>query len=128
MQSINFDDGYKSYEINGDKNRVLRVNMTDFAIVGRMRAALETFERLKPDATPEGLSEADRIARDQIDNVFGAGASDIIFGRTNLLSLANGQPVCANFLEAVAPIIKADIEAEGKKSSERIAKYKAVIE
>ena len=128
MQSIHFDDGYKSFEINGDVSRVLRVNLSDFGIVGRMRAALETFERLHPEATPEGLAEADAIARDQIDNVFGDGASNIIFGRTNLLSLAGGQPVCANFLEAIAPIIKADIEAEAAKSNERIAKYKAVIE
>lgn len=125
MQSIKFNEGYKEYAINGDESRIIRINPSDFGIIKRMQDALKALEAINADNSPDGMAEADRIAREQIDNVFGDGTSEVVFGRTNCMSFAGGQPICANFIEAISPIIEADIKAEAAKSEERIAKYKA---
>lgn len=37
MQSINFNSGnYKEYAINGDENRVIRINVSDVGIITRI--------------------------------------------------------------------------------------------
>ena len=60
MRSINFDDGFKSFCINGDENRVIRFNPGDLNMRVRVEEAqkrirkwegsLKTIE-LNPDGT-----------------------------------------------------------------------------
>ena len=38
-QSINFDDGFKSYEINGDPQRIVRIDTADYGLIERLRNA-----------------------------------------------------------------------------------------
>lgn len=127
MKSICFDEGFREYAINGDENRVIRVNPSDFGIVKRLTAAQEAMKEVEIESTPEGIAEFDRFARDQLDQVFGEGTAEIVFGKTNCASMAGGKPIYQNFLEAFAPIIKADIEAEKKKSDENIKKYTSQV-
>ncbi len=127
MKSIRFDDGFHEYAINGDETRVIRVNPSDFGILARLKVAEESMKDIKIENTPEGIAEFDRLAREQIDKVFGEGTAQIVFGRTNCASMAGGKPIYINFLEAFAPIIKADVEAEKKKSDANIKKYTSQV-
>lgn len=127
MKSIRFDEGFHEYAINGDETRVIRVNPADLAIVKRLEAAKEAMKDAKIENTPEGMAEFDRMAREQIDMVFGEGTAETAFGRTNCASLAGGKPVYVNFLEAIAPIIEADIRAEMKKHDENVKKYTSQV-
>ena len=127
MKNICFDDGYHEYKINGDESRVIRVNPSDFGILARLNAAQEAMKDVTIENSPEGIAEFDRLAREQIDMVFGEGTAETVFGRINCASVANGKPVYINFLEAFAPIIKADVEAERKKSDANIKKYTSQV-
>lgn len=127
MKSIRFDEGFKEYAINGDENRVIRVNPSDFAIIGRLEEVFAWSKEYRPDSSANGIGDADRAIREKIDYVFGDGIADTAFGRTNCASLANGRPIYQNFLEALMPVIKADIEAEKKKSDANIKKYTSQI-
>ena len=113
MKSLNFDSGVKEYEINGDPNRVLRINPTDFGIVDRINKA---------------KGELDKVVRTQIDEIFGAGSADIIFGETNSASFAGGQPVFLNFLDCIIPEIERVVGEERKKSAVKIQKYTSQVE
>ena len=123
MKNIRFDDGYHEYAINGDESRVIRVNPSDFGILARLNAAQNAMKGVTIENTPEGIAEFDRLAREQIDMVFGEGTAETVFGRINCASPAGGKPIYINFLEAFAPIIKADLEAEKKKSDANVKKY-----
>ena len=127
MKSIRFDDGFREYAINGDETRVIRVNPSDFGIIERLTAAQNAMANVTIDNTPEGIAAFDKFAREQIDMVFGEGTSAVAFGRTHLASPANGKPLYVNFLEAFAPIIKADLDAERKKSDANIKNYTSQV-
>lgn len=123
MKKIVFDDGYREYAINGDETRVIRINPTDFGIVKRMKAAEEALAAMAIEHSEDGIEELDRVVREQLDSVFGEGTAQTVFGNVNCTSLAGGKTLYQNFLEAFSPIIKADIEAEKKKSDARVKKY-----
>ena len=55
--------------------------------------------------------------------VYFSPVSDKAFGSVNCLSFAGGQPIVLNFLEAILPEIRKDLEAETQQANERIAKY-----
>ena len=38
-RSINFDEGYKEYEINGNPDRVIRVDTADYGLIERFAGA-----------------------------------------------------------------------------------------
>jgi hypothetical protein len=140
MQGIRFDEGYKEYMINDDPNRVIRFNPTDFEILDRIKVAYEEIEKatsteddveLNPDGTPiEQLGKAaetvkkisDTIKR-QIDYIFNSPISDIVFGNQSPLCLVGGKPLYERFLDAIIPIIQAEVKKEQEASKKRIEKY-----
>lgn len=127
MNSLNFDSGVKEYAINDDPNRIIRVNPSDFGIVARAKKAKEALDKLRIDPGEERLDEAldamDKAVREQIDAIFGEGTSQIAFGDVNCTSLANGNPIFLNFLNAIIPEVEKAVEEEKKKSDAKIQKY-----
>ena len=129
MRSINFDDGYRTYAINGDESRVIRVNVTDLNALERFNTAVEEIDRLiadskGEDATPEKLVELDRIIREQFDHIFGEGMCKTVFGCVNILSaVTDGRMLIESFLDAFLPVIREDIAAAAQASGERVNKY-----
>lgn len=140
-QNLAFDEGFKEYTINGDENRVIRVNTSDYGLVTRFQDARRHIEQmitkyekfnLKPDGSPadesdeeatDALKEMGDFIRSEIDYIFGAKIADIVFGTTHPMSTVKGLPLYERFLNSVMPIINADLEAERKKSEAVIKKY-----
>ena len=124
---LNFDDGYKTYEINGDPNRVIKINPADVGILKRLQAAQDSISALQSKYnsinTPEALAECDKDLRAIIDDVFAAPVADIAFGGSNCLSLAGGASIYENSLNAIIPEIQATVEKEAKESEKRVKKY-----
>ena len=130
MQSINFDDGYKSYMINNDENKIIRINVTDLNTSKRFEDAVSAIDKLmnevKGDISEERYIEADRVIREQLDHVFGNGVCEIVFGKTNVLSATeSGKLLIEGFLDALLPVVKADMEAAAAKSKANIEKKMA---
>lgn len=62
--------------------------------------------------------------RTEFDNIFYEGASEIVFGKQNPLSMSNGNTIFNNFMTAFAEYIKPFIEKETKKIQKNIEKYR----
>ena len=141
MSSIIFDEGYRTFDINGDPNRVLRVNPSDIGILDRMMKAYEDMQKevaelgdIKISNTGEAISDAvevvgtirklNRMLRMRFDEIFYEGAADIVFGTMNPLATAGGKTVFENFMEAFIKEIKPMLEDEQKQTSENLKKYK----
>lgn len=131
MQSINFDDGYKSYMINNDENKIIRINVTDLNTSKRFEDAVSAIDKLMDEVKGEDISEerfidADRVIREQLDHVFGDGVCETVFEKTNVLSATeSGKLLIEGFLDALLPVVKADMEAAAAKSRANIEKKMA---
>ena len=116
MQNISFDDGYKSYMINNDENKVIRVNISDLNIKKRYDDTTEKLfaeiDKAKAEvATPEVMAEVDRAIRDHLNYIFGSDICTAAFGTANVLSpVSSGKTLIESFLDAFLPTITADIE------------------
>ena len=96
-------------------------------LYGICTAGRPLLEKIKQSEDEEiilsAITTSGEKMRALIDEVFGEGTSNNVFGGINCLSFAGGQPVALNFLDAITPIIQADIEKEQKASDKRIKKY-----
>lgn len=138
--NINFDDGIEEITINNDKNRVLRVNVRDIGILDRVQHVADNFQnQIKAlgeeltitsdgEATVPEIAEAVRRMnqemRTEFDSIFYDGASEIVFGKQNPLSMSNGNTIFNNFMTAFAEYIKPFIEKETKTMQKNIEKYR----
>ncbi len=136
MQSINFNNGYKEYAINGDENCIVRFVPSDFGILDRINKSIPVIENihkkysdLKNDTTEisDMMVSCDKEIREQINYIFGNDVCTPAFGETNCLSPAGGNLLYQNFLDALLPILKKDITAEKEKTVKNIQKYTAQV-
>lgn len=135
MNSLNFDDGYKTLMINNDETRTIRINPTDRNIVTRYCETVKKVEELSQkynSMEKEGVStekfaeiekKLDREARDLVDFIVGSKVADIAFDVVNCLSLAGGTSILENFLTAYINYMKPSIKAEYEKARKRVKKY-----
>lgn len=137
MQNISFDDGYKTYMINNDENKVIRVNVSDLNIKKRLE---ETHDKLFGEidkakaegATTEGITRIDNTIRETLNYVFGTDICTAAFGSANVLSpTGSGKLLIEGFLDAFLPMITEDIKSivvEKKYDIEdKTAKYTAPV-
>ncbi|QHQ61391.1 hypothetical protein Ana3638_11915 [Anaerocolumna sedimenticola] len=145
MQNINFDDGYKEFSINGDENRVIRINPSDFGLIERFNKAIENIENelgslstdvhldAKGDPIEQLKEAADEVAKariyvnEQIDYIFNSPVSNAVFGNQSPLSSPGGIPLVERFLNVVGPIINDMIKADVKAREARIKKYTSQV-
>ncbi len=130
---LKFNDGFKEFAVNGDESRIVRFNPCDFGILERISVSqkrLEELEKKYKDAEASDTDELGKIAaecdreiREEINTVFSNDVCTPAFGTASCLSLAGGQPLYANFIDALLPIVKSSIDKETKQSKKRIAKY-----
>lgn len=135
MQSINFDNNFKTFCLNEDENNVIRINTSDFGIFERFEEVKKDLENLQQEAkqiesseNEDGLQcshfgEIDKKIREKINYVFGSDVSTPAFGTARCFSFSNGAPMFENFLNAVIPIIEKDMAIEIDKMQANIGKY-----
>ena len=124
MRSINFDNGYKEYAINGDDN-IVKININDVNIITRFDEAAAEIEKLETrfkteDKTPELLAEADKTVREQLNYVFGTDIATAAFGNMNCFSPVGGRTLFEVFIEAIQPVIMEDIKAAAEAQRIRL--------
>ena len=130
--SINFEEGYKEFNINGDKNRIIRFNPADYSIIERAvqakKTILNSVNELKiieddDESIAEAMKKANEIVKENINYIFGADVADIVFGVQSPLSEVGGETLVEKFLDAVTPIITNAIEENKKKKATKVSKY-----
>ena len=134
MKNINIDDGREAITINGDPNRVIYVQASDFNIKLRARQAQQNIRALLEDldkANPENeeafadiLEDIDKKVREQINFIFNSDVSQPVFGACSpLMSLKNGKSYVEAFLDAVLPELEKIAKKAAQASEKRIAKH-----
>jgi hypothetical protein len=141
MESLRFDEGYKSFCINDDESRVISFNPADYGLLERFSCArkkiLEAVTELEKDINIdpegeasdelEGAAELIRNVRElingQIDYIFNAECSLAAFGNQSPISTVKGKFLFERFLEAIMPEVEKEIKAEQRASQKRIDKY-----
>lgn len=138
MQSINFDEGYKTYDINGDESRVIRIRVADPNILTRYNESKEMIDKALKEipvnsgetdtADPEMVMRIENEIRKAINYIFGSDICTPAFGEASITTItSNGNPIVVNFLDALLPIVvqdsKAAVEALAKQREERLNKY-----
>ena len=134
MKNINIDDGREAITINGDPNRTIYVQASDFNIKVRARQAqkniadlLEEINKVSPEneeAFTDVLEEIDKKVRDQINFIFNADVSEPIFGACSpLMSLKNGKSYVEAFLDAITPELEKIAKKAAEASEKRISKH-----
>ena len=141
-QSINFDDGFKSYDINGDPQRIVRIDTADYGLIERLRNAknnineeMKKYENVKiksdgsadldDETAADGIRDLGKFICGQFDYIFNSEVSGVLFGTASPLSTRGGVPLFERVFNAVLPIIETDIKSEQKKAEARIKKYEA---
>lgn len=143
MQSINFDDGYKSFAINNDESRVIRFNPADPNQIQRYNEALKNImsakERIGEDIqlSPDGnvktandleaaakvLCDADNVVRENLNYMFNSDVYDVVFAGQSPFCMIKGRFLLEHFLSAIGPVITQSARGAAAESERRMNKY-----
>lgn len=142
MQSINFDDGLKSFAINGDESRVVRFNPGDLNLRVRAEEAQKRISewqkdleaiKLNPDGTPvneddqatDVLRGFDTMLRRELNYIFNADVYDTVFACQSPLCIVGKDKLFLfeAFLLSAMPFVEKEIEAFSRDSQAKVAKY-----
>ena len=139
-----FDDGFKEYTLNGDKNRVIRVNPSDPNLIQRYRDAMKNINDAQAqikddieldkngkvvaaddfDVAADTLKEVDTIIRDNLNHLFNADVYDAVFGlQSPFCVVGKGEYLFEAFMASIKPIIEESSKAANKASEKRTRKY-----
>lgn len=143
MQSINFDDGLKSFMINDNPNKVIRFNPADPNLIKRLKQAESNILKKKSeveceiDISPDGtaadktdeavkyLDEFESLIREQFNFVFNADVYDMVFNGQSPLCMVKSGFLFEAVLNAITPLIQDEVNKYNKESEQRVAKYTA---
>lgn len=127
MKNLSFAESrYVELMINGDPDRVIRFDPSDYNIVKRLNEAQAALNDINTDGEAiDVLMRADAAVRHQIDKVFGAPVADIAFGVTNALTPVDedGTMLFEAFLQAVVPEIVSAVEKRQQGAKSRVDQY-----
>lgn len=138
--NIEFDDGFREYTINGDPNKVIRIDTADYDLITRADTARKNIEqavkkydniKINPDGSANcsdeeaiaAVTDLSNVIREQMNYIFNADVSSTVFGNASPLSTRKGIPLYERFFNAVIPIIEKDLSEENKQAQKRISKY-----
>ena len=142
MANINFDDGFETFTINGDSNRVIKINPKDGNILIRFDEAMRDLKneserlssiKVKADGSPveqAGISLEESTSRlgefnQLICSKMDADVRQAAFGRQSPLSIVgpDNRFLFEIFLEAALEAVRDKLEAATKEMESHAGKY-----
>ena len=134
MATLSFETGIKTFDINGDPNRVVSFNPSDLNFIHRLYDgymkldALQRKYSLQADKMMAIAHEADIEIRKVIDGIFGTPVSGIVFdGQATNAITGDGCPLWLGFLVAIMANCDETVtereNAKNPKLEALIAKY-----
>ena len=138
MENLSFDEGLKSYKINGDPNRILRFNPGDVNILTRYKEVVNNLNniakelpdaKIKPDGTAEDNAEIvgaqltafNEALKKQINYLFNADAY--------LCRVGTGRKLlCEEIIEKLGRLIGDECGETVDNVNLRVSKYTAEYE
>lgn len=146
MRNFSFDDGYESFSINGDENRVIRFNPSDPNLMIRYNESVKNINeakkkigsnvKLRPDGTSAEtdqekremacavMQEVESTIKENINYMFNSDVYDTVFaGQSPFCMVGNGRYLLEAFLYAVKPVMESAIRKSNEQSERRMDKY-----
>lgn len=134
MNNINFEEGYKEFNINNDPNRVLRFNPRDINIIDRiedaqaqLKAEIKELEK-KDISDTEMVKQANILLKNLTDGIFYEGSYEIVFNGQNPLTLINGKTIYERFFESIVNVMRPFVNKEKVAREKRMSKYKEIYD
>lgn len=130
--SINFDLGVERFYINNSKDKYLEFNPLDTNLYDKflkLQAFFESIDLKEKNFSNENdimcfIGEQDIKLKSYLDDIFGVGACERVFGTLNLFTpTQKGTTIFENFIEALTPIIEKSATVSHENSLKRIEKY-----
>lgn len=148
MKNLSLDDGFESFAINGDPNRVLRFNPGDVNIMTRYKEVVENINKIaenlpdvpmNPDGTPkndidsisEQLKAFDTSLKEQINYLLNADVYDVLFYGQSPLCCVGGRAgkgkklLCEEILDKLGKLIGEACGQSVENVNIRVNKYTA---
>lgn len=139
MKNLSFDDGYESFTVNDDPNRVIRFNPADPEIINRVLEVQSMFHNyqmpenteLNPDGTPKGdlesagayIAEFTKAMREAFNGIFLSDVYDTIFAGQSPLCIVGQKYLFEGVLDGLIGLMKPAVEAYEKKNKQKLGKY-----
>ncbi len=127
--NLKFNDGLKEYAINGDENKIIRFNPTDYNIKKRADEAAKKIESIAEEYKNKGIDDLtavevlDTETRKMINYICGSDVCSVAFGSTHAMTICGGAPLYENFLNALIPLIESEVKAAQKKVGKKAKGY-----
>lgn len=127
--NLKFNDGLKEYAINGDENKIIRFNPTDYNIKKRADEAAKKIESIAEEYKNKGVDDLtavevlDTETRKMINYICGSDVCSVAFGSTHAMTICGGTPLYENFLNALIPLIESEVKAAQKKVGKKAKGY-----
>jgi hypothetical protein len=131
----------KPFCINGDRNKILRLNTTDIGIANRLAEAYPKLNKLMENVADEfevttedreltekeitklgkATKKIDEEMRELLDYIFDAPVSEICGDSGSMWTPWNGMFKYEHIIEALTPLYENDLDREFKKMQKRIS-------
>lgn len=126
MESLIFDEGYREYDVNGDKSRIIRFRV-DPNLKERVEKALTDIEQLREKygkMKGDDLYKAGEEFRGIINRAFDSDICTPAFGNASPFAIvSSGKMLYEAFMEALLPVLEVEFKAVQTKIRPEVQKY-----
>ncbi len=126
METLKFDEGYREYDVNGDKSRIIRFRV-DPNLKERIEKAMADIDKLREKygkMSGSDLYKAGVEFREIINAAFDSDICTPAFGNASPFALLkNGKALYEAFLEALLPALEKEFKAVQSEIRPEVQKY-----
>lgn len=126
METLKFDEGFREYDINGDKSRIVRFRV-DPNLKERIEKAMEDIEQLRAkygNMKGSDLYKAGVEFREIINRAFDSDICTPAFGNASPFAIVGGGKMLYEaFLEALLPALEKEFKAVQTEPRPEVKKY-----
>ena len=144
MKNLSFDDGYESFTVNDDPNRVIRFKPADPELINRVLAVQKMFKEyqvpegveLNPDGSPKSdverggayVAEFSAAMKKAFNSIFLSDVYDTIFAGQSPLCIVGNKYLFEGVLDGLLRLMKPAVEEYSRKNRQKMGKYLGDIE
>lgn len=133
----------KKFTIDGDKNRVIELNISDFSVINRFNDAYPKLQKLASECSnmfskgitddtdtdtmikivSDNIDNADKEMRKLIDYIFDSNVSEVCYPTGCMYDLVNGEFVFEHIMNTLFSLFEQKVNEEVKKVEKRMKKH-----
>lgn len=126
----------KRFTIDGDENRILEIDITDMATIGRFDQSTKRIDELGAeyvklgsllgesfDAYSKKLEEIDTEMRSIVDHIFDAPVCEVCAPSGTMFDPVNGKLKFEIIIDAILSLYESEMSTELKKISDRVKEH-----